>query len=255
MNKQNPKTGRWARGTSGNPTGRPPGSRNKTTLLAEQLLEGEAECLTRTVVALAKKGNPAALRICLDRLLPVRKERPIHIELPLVQSAEDLSAGFRSIATAVAEGQITPGEGHTLSDVLFKQARVMELIDFERRVRELESFMSEAKAYRREIERLKDEAANVTCPRDRVRSLCEFLQMQCAKRVELLERVYFPDLGRKVVCFIDVRFYLWFRETYPDHTLAPPHLRCEHDRVQKRIRLAMHATSAEGSAPNAKELA
>jgi hypothetical protein len=63
MKKATNKTGRWARGTSGNPAGRPPGSRNKATLLAEQLLEGEAEGLTRTVVALAKKGNSAALRI------------------------------------------------------------------------------------------------------------------------------------------------------------------------------------------------
>jgi hypothetical protein len=53
----------------GNP-GRPPGCRNKATLAALALLEGEAEALARKAVELALAGDTAALKLVLDRLLP-----------------------------------------------------------------------------------------------------------------------------------------------------------------------------------------
>lgn len=69
-------------GQSGNPGGRPKGGLNKATLTSQALLDGEAEALTRKVVELAKSGNPVALRLCLERLLPPRKDRPITFALP-----------------------------------------------------------------------------------------------------------------------------------------------------------------------------
>ena len=54
-------------GTSGNPSGKPAGARNKTTLAVEALLDGEAEDLTRKAIELAKAGDMTALRLCLDR--------------------------------------------------------------------------------------------------------------------------------------------------------------------------------------------
>jgi hypothetical protein len=84
-------------GQSGNPGGRPKGSLNKATLAAQALLEGEAEALTRKVVELAKSGNPMALRLCLERLLPLRKDRPITFALPLLEGAEDLPQALKAI--------------------------------------------------------------------------------------------------------------------------------------------------------------
>lgn len=57
-------------GQSGNPGGRPKAALNKATLASQTLPDGEAEALTRKVVELAKDGNLAALRHCLERLLP-----------------------------------------------------------------------------------------------------------------------------------------------------------------------------------------
>ena len=57
-------------GQSGNPAGRPRGARNKTTVLLEQLLEGNAEPIMRTLIAQAKKGNPKALGLLMPALLP-----------------------------------------------------------------------------------------------------------------------------------------------------------------------------------------
>jgi hypothetical protein len=57
-------------GKSGNPAGKLKGTRNKTTLAVEALLDGEAETITRKAIELAKEGNLTALRLCLDRIAP-----------------------------------------------------------------------------------------------------------------------------------------------------------------------------------------
>jgi hypothetical protein len=64
-------------GKSGNPKGRPKGSRNQATLLAEALLDGEAEAITRKLVDKALEGDTTALRLCLDRLVAPMRERRV----------------------------------------------------------------------------------------------------------------------------------------------------------------------------------
>jgi hypothetical protein len=91
-------------GQSGNPGGRPKGALNKVTLAAQALLDGEAEALTRKVVELAKAGNPMALRLCLERLLPPRKDRPINFTLPPLKEAKDIPSALGAILAAVAGG-------------------------------------------------------------------------------------------------------------------------------------------------------
>ena len=91
-------------GQSGNPGGRPKGALNKATLATQALLDGEAEALTRKAVELAKDGNPMALRLCLERLLPPRKDRPISFTLPKIEGAEDLLQALNAILEAVARG-------------------------------------------------------------------------------------------------------------------------------------------------------
>jgi hypothetical protein len=76
-------------GKSGNPAGKLKGTRNKTTLAVEALLDGEAETITRKAIELAKDGDLTALRLCLDRIAPPRKDRPVLFELPPVSSAAD----------------------------------------------------------------------------------------------------------------------------------------------------------------------
>src|ERR1017187_5698655 len=132
--------GQFKNGTSGNPAGRPAGSRNQATLACEQLLEGEAEELIRTLVEKAKGGNIQALGMCLDRLLPARKERCISLEPRPIASPQDLPIHFQDITTAVAEGRITPGEGESLSNILTSHARIMETVEHDRRIAQLDTF-------------------------------------------------------------------------------------------------------------------
>ena len=72
---------RWAPGQSGNPHGRPKGSRNRASLLLEHLIEGEGEAVVRALLAAAKGGDVSAARALLDRLVPPRKERPVNSPL------------------------------------------------------------------------------------------------------------------------------------------------------------------------------
>jgi hypothetical protein len=91
-------------GMSGNPSGRPKGSRNKTTIAIEALLEGEAEALTRKAIERALQGDAAALRLCLDRLAPPRRERPAPFDMPALREAADARDAFAAIIAATAEG-------------------------------------------------------------------------------------------------------------------------------------------------------
>src|ERR1022692_23524 len=106
--------GHFKNGTSGNPAGRPAGSRNKATLACEQLLDGKSEQLTTKLLEMALKGNIHAMRMCMDRTVPARKERCINLDLRPISSVQDLPIQFQDITSAVAEGRITPGEAESL---------------------------------------------------------------------------------------------------------------------------------------------
>src|SRR5438309_433479 len=94
--------GRWGKGTSGNPAGRPHGSRNQSILFFQELLNGEGEALIRKGIELSMNGDTRALSICWDRLLPVRRDRAVELQLPTIQDAKGVIAALASVVTAVA---------------------------------------------------------------------------------------------------------------------------------------------------------
>jgi hypothetical protein len=128
----------FPKGKSGNPAGRPQGSRNKATIAALELLEGEAESLTRKAVVLALKGDTTALKLCIDRLIPPRRERPLAVKLPRILNAEDLPKLTAALLMAVSQGDITPGEATALSSLVTAHARSLEIMELDKRVAALE---------------------------------------------------------------------------------------------------------------------
>lgn len=102
---------------NGNP-GRPKGARNKTTVAVESLLEGEAEALTRRAVQAALAGDVSALRLCLDRVAPSRKDRLVHLDLPPMRRATDVPSALAAVIADVAAGQVTPAEGLAVAALL-----------------------------------------------------------------------------------------------------------------------------------------
>lgn len=121
----------------GNP-GRPKGSRNRTSLAVEQLLEGEAEQLTRKAIDLALAGDTVALKLCMDRLVPPRKDRPVRFEIPASNSLADVVQVADAMLRAVAGGEITPAEAASAMAVLEGYRRLRETADLEARVAALE---------------------------------------------------------------------------------------------------------------------
>ncbi len=116
----------FEKGRSGNPTGRRLGSRNKATLAAAALLAGESEALTRTAVELALAGDPTAMKLCIERILPPCRERAVKFSLPPIDSTDDISAAMQAVTAALARGQITPGEAATIAGVVDTFARAID---------------------------------------------------------------------------------------------------------------------------------
>jgi hypothetical protein len=128
----------FPKGRSGNPKGRPPGARNAAAVLAEQLLDGEAGELVRKVITKAKHGNLPALRICIDRILPPRRERPVQFAMPELRSVGDASKAISALLSAVAKGELGASEAAELSKLIENFVRAVEATVLEQRLLDLE---------------------------------------------------------------------------------------------------------------------
>jgi hypothetical protein len=122
----------------GNP-GKPKGTRNRATLALEVLLDGEGEALTRKAVEMALSGDTTALRLCLERLLPPRKDRPVAFSLPTLEKAEDAVKAGAALCAAVASGKLTPSEAGELSKLVDGFTKAIELHEIQQRLDRLEA--------------------------------------------------------------------------------------------------------------------
>jgi len=110
--------GRFPPGHSGNPAGRPPGSRNKSTLAVEEALAARAGELVGALLHSVHDGKGAALRICFDRLAPLAKGRPVPFALPPLACHDDVVAAGAQVVSGMADGELTPAEAQDIFRVL-----------------------------------------------------------------------------------------------------------------------------------------
>lgn len=122
----------------GNP-GRPRGARHKTTLAVQELLDGEAEALTRKAIELALAGDMAALRLCVERIAPPRKDAPVSFDLPPIEKAQDAAEAAQAILQAVSTSELTPTEGASVMGLVEGYRRAVETADLEARIEALEA--------------------------------------------------------------------------------------------------------------------
>ena len=134
--EQNPT--QFKPGQSGNPAGKPKGTRNATTLALEALLDGQASALTQKAIDLALAGDMAALRLCLDRILPPRKDSPVAFDLPEMKTLNDAVPAMGALVKAVGQGDLTPTEAGELTKMVQAFAKIIETAELEERVRKLE---------------------------------------------------------------------------------------------------------------------
>ncbi|MCJ2009894.1 DUF5681 domain-containing protein [Methylobacterium sp. J-092] len=128
----------FEQGQSGNPAGRPKGARHRTTLAMEALLDGEAEALTRKAIELALDGDGPALRLCLDRLAPVRRDRHVQFDLPAIDTTADLPKATHALLQAIAAGELTPSEAADIGKAVDAHVRAIEVTDIHERLARLE---------------------------------------------------------------------------------------------------------------------
>lgn len=126
-------------GQSGNPKGRPKGLRNRITVACETLLEGEGEALTRKAMELALDGDTTALRLCLERICPPAKERPIIIDLPEINGTEDIGAASNVVLASLANGELLPSEAAAVAALLESRRKAIETVELESRITALEN--------------------------------------------------------------------------------------------------------------------
>jgi hypothetical protein len=130
-------TGKFARGNKVG-RGRPAGSRNQATVVLQELLDGAGKGLTARCIKMAHDGDPTALRLVMERLIPPRKDRPVSLRLPKINTAAEVSKATAAVLRAVASGEITPSEGEIVSSIIEMRRRAIETAEFESRLAALE---------------------------------------------------------------------------------------------------------------------
>jgi hypothetical protein len=117
------------------------GAKNHATRLAEALLGGQVKELTQKAVEMAMAGDASVMRALLDRLIAPRKERPVSLAMPKINSASDLIAAAAALTSAVGAGEITPGEAASLSTLVGNTAKAVETFELAERLTRLEEQM------------------------------------------------------------------------------------------------------------------
>jgi hypothetical protein len=116
--------------------GRRPGSKNRSSLILAALSDGDKEELVRNGLEIAKAGDVSMLKFFLSRILP--RERPIRIDLPQMEFADDAVEALGSIVRAVSEGLISPSEGADVANLVNSYARAIDMADVLKRLDALE---------------------------------------------------------------------------------------------------------------------
>jgi Family of unknown function (DUF5681) len=134
----------FVKGHSGNPAGRPVGSRNKFTSEMHEALEEKGLLVIQRLLVLAAEGNTGAIRQCLDRLMG--KHKPSAVQLPSPESPRYLMDALTEIHRALGAGEIASDEAARLVDLVGRTARVLAskavaVIDFADRLERCEQIL------------------------------------------------------------------------------------------------------------------
>jgi hypothetical protein len=125
-------------GQSGNPNGRRPGARNRVSALALQLMDADAESVMLALIRAAKSGDVAAIKLVLERVAPLPRNRPVQFHMPPIETAADLGEAMGAILQAAADGELTPDEATGIASLVETRRRTIETLEHEARIAALE---------------------------------------------------------------------------------------------------------------------
>ena len=124
--------------------GRPAGSRNKAKPPGQDLLDEHALLLVRKCIFLALQGDRSAMRICMDRISPARRDASIRMNLPRIRTAQDLDQAAEKVTQGIGRGGVTPAEGEKMMNIFEIRSRIIEKAHWESRLEKLEGNMAAA---------------------------------------------------------------------------------------------------------------
>ncbi|WP_425909840.1 DUF5681 domain-containing protein [Nitrobacter sp. TKz-YC02] len=129
------------RGTSGNPSGRKPGTRNRATILIESMSEDDRAAIVDKIIRQAKRGDRASQKLIVDRIEPPRKGRAAPVALPTIKTAGDVVTAMEAVTAAMVAGLLSPVEAVEIAGVVELQRRAIETTQMEIRLHAIEQRM------------------------------------------------------------------------------------------------------------------
>jgi hypothetical protein len=130
---------RFQPGQSGNPAGRPVGSRNKTTLVAESIIGEHLPEILAATCAKAKEGSERAQSIIISRAIAPARRRPVMVDLPEMVTLDDLLAAHSQVTRLFAQGELTDEEAARATALLEAHRRTIETAELARRIEAVEA--------------------------------------------------------------------------------------------------------------------
>jgi hypothetical protein len=118
--------------------GRPRGSRNKRTIEWQEMLSEHGPALLKKCVLMAMQGDSAAMRLCMERLLPPCKQSPAQFPLPMITTVAELVQAQAAVVEGFSRGELTESHAETMSGLLEKYRQSLETEQLEARLQALE---------------------------------------------------------------------------------------------------------------------
>lgn len=122
--------GRFKKGHSGNPNGRPYGMRNKMSFAIQQVFEKESFAVAEKLVELAKNGDLSAMKLILERVYPTPKNEELHFLLPEINDKNGINKARDEIHASFVCGEITAAEAKEAIDFLDVVKNAKHGLDF-----------------------------------------------------------------------------------------------------------------------------
>jgi hypothetical protein len=121
---------------SPNPSGRPPGIRERKAKITEKLLD-EAGAVMDVMVQKALEGDAAAAALVVNRVLPSVKSQLEKVQFTL-DADQPVSRQVEQVLSAISKGEVAPDVGKKIIEAVESLANVRAIEELEARIIALE---------------------------------------------------------------------------------------------------------------------